>query len=328
MNQINWGIIGCGDVTENKSGPAFNKVSGSKIVAVMRRDGDKARDYALRHHVPWWFTNADEIINHPEINSIYIATPPASHTDYAIRALKSGKAVYVEKPMAAHYNDCLNMHETAVHTGQPLYVAYYRRYLPYFIKIKEILDSGILGTMLYADIVMHKSPRPEEYHKDRLPWRVIPEIAGGGHFYDLACHQIDLMQWFFGNFMDVSGKAYNKAGLYPAEDTVLGRIDFKSGVSVNGRWCFTCSEKEHIDLITIFGARGSVVFSTFDFTPIRLNTAQGEETFLPANPEHIQYGFIKNMVEELQGIRPANSNSLSAMHTNWILDVILGKIKP
>lgn len=294
----------------------------------MRRDGEKARDYATRHQIPYWYSNADEIIHHPEVNSIYIATPPASHTEFAIRALKNGKAVYVEKPMAAHYNDCLRMYETSVQTGQPLYVAYYRRYLPYFIKIKEILDSGILGTILYADMVMHKSARPEEYHKDRLPWRVIPEIAGGGHFYDLACHQIDLMQWFFGNVMDVTGKAYNKAGLYTAEDTVMSRIDFKSGVSVHGRWCFTSYEKELIDLITIFGTRGSVVFSTFDFTPIRLNTAQGEDIFLPENPEHIQYGFIKNMVEELQGIRPVNSNSLSAVHTNWILDVILGKIKP
>jgi predicted dehydrogenase len=294
----------------------------------MRRDGDKARDYAIRHNIPYWYSHADEIINHPEINSIYIATPPSSHKDYAIRAMQMGKAVYVEKPMAAQYTDCLTMHKAALETGQPLYIAYYRRYLPYFIKIKEILDSGILGSILYADIVLHNAPRPDEYRRDSLPWRVIPEIAGGGHFYDLACHQIDLMQWFFGDANGVYGKTYNKANLYPAEDTVIARMDFESAVSVNGRWCFVCSEKEHIDLITIFGTQGSIVFSTFDFTPIRLHTAKGEENFLPDNPENIQYGFIRNMVEELQGLRPISANSKSAMRTNWILDVILGKVKP
>ncbi len=328
MVQINWGIIGCGNVAEMKSGPAFNKVAGSKILAVMRRDGNKARDYAMRHNVPFWYTNAMEIINHPDINCIYVATPPSSHPDYAIQALRKGKSVYVEKPMAARYTDCLSMHETARTTGQPLYIAYYRRYLPYFLKVKEILDSGILGTIVYADMVIHNAPRPEEFQKETLSWRVIPDIAGGGHFYDLACHQIDLMQWFFGDVEMASGKTYHKKNLYPAEDTVIARIDFKSGVSVNGRWCFVGSEKEHIDLITIFGTQGSVVFSTFDFNPIRLHSGKGEEIFLPENPENIQYGFIRNMVEELQGLRPVNTNSESATRTNWALDVILGKIKP
>src|SRR5690606_19456944 len=99
MEEIRWGMIGAGDVTELKSGPAFSKVSGSKLVAVMRRDLEKDKDYASRHKVGTWYTDAQALIDDPDINAIYIATPPDSHAEYAIRALKAGKYVYVEKPM-------------------------------------------------------------------------------------------------------------------------------------------------------------------------------------------------------------------------------------
>jgi len=97
---IHWGIIGCGDVTELKSGPAFQKVPGSKLVAVMRRNADLARDYAKRHGVARWYSDASELINDPQVDAVYVATPPDSHALYAIQAMKAGKPVYVEKPMA------------------------------------------------------------------------------------------------------------------------------------------------------------------------------------------------------------------------------------
>jgi predicted dehydrogenase len=84
MEEIRWGIIGCGDVTEIKSGPAFNKVANSKLVAVMRRDSAKAADYAKRHHVPKWYDDASKLINDPEVNAIYIATPPLQHDYFTI----------------------------------------------------------------------------------------------------------------------------------------------------------------------------------------------------------------------------------------------------
>lgn len=158
MDQINWGIIGCGNVTELKSGPAFNKVDGSRVVAVMRRDAPKARDYAQRHGIPAWYNDSGELINDPEVNAVYIATPPSSHAEYAIRALEKGKVAYVEKPMAVSYSDCVRMQEFTRHTGIPLYVAYYRRFLPYFIQVKKILDEGQLGDLLFAKIDFHIPP--------------------------------------------------------------------------------------------------------------------------------------------------------------------------
>lgn len=326
MQQVNWGIIGCGNVTELKSGPAFGKVEGSKVIAVMRRDAEKAKDYAMRHNIPSWSGNADDIINNPDVNAIYIATPPVNHTEYAIRAMEKGKAVYVEKPMAAHYNDCVSMRKASIQTGMPLYVAYYRRYLPYFIKVKEILESNRLGTLLYASVDFHIPPRLEDFNANSLPWRLIPEIAGAGYFYDLACHQLDLFEWFFGQTSDVTGKSYNRRGLYHAEDLVFARIIYNSGLPLTGHWCFAADENQHIDTISIFGTKGTLEFSTFDFTPIRVISSTGIDEYLPPNPENIQFWFIKNMVKELRDNLPGSGNSESAMRTNWIMDKILGKL--
>ena len=104
--EIRWGFIGCGEVTEKKSGPAFNLVPGSRIQAVMSRSKEKASSYAERHNIPRWYTDALQLINDPEVNAIYIATPPSSHATYAIMAMKAGKPVYVEKPLASSYLDC------------------------------------------------------------------------------------------------------------------------------------------------------------------------------------------------------------------------------
>ena len=124
---INWGIIGCGKVTELKSGPAFSKVEGSRLVAVMRRNAALAEDYAKRHNVPRFYSNADDLINDGEVNAVYVATPPGSHKEYAIKALKAGKPVYIEKPMALNYGECLAINEAGRKYNLPVFVAYYRR---------------------------------------------------------------------------------------------------------------------------------------------------------------------------------------------------------
>ncbi len=149
MEKINWGIIGCGDVTEVKSGPAFNKVPGSSLIAVMRRDAEKAADYAKRHNVPKWYAAANDLINDPEINAIYIATPPASHEAYALQAIAAGKPVYVEKPMAVNYAAAQNMAAEATAKNVKLCTAHYRRQQPLFIKIKQLLDEKVIGDVCH-----------------------------------------------------------------------------------------------------------------------------------------------------------------------------------
>src|SRR5436309_7352124 len=109
MKTVRWGIIGCGDVCEVKSGPGFQKASGSALVAVMRRDGEKARDFAARHGVPKWYDDAQQLIADAEVDAVYVATPPDSHEQCAVAALRAGKPVLVEKPMARKFAECQRM---------------------------------------------------------------------------------------------------------------------------------------------------------------------------------------------------------------------------
>lgn len=325
MKLINWGFIGCGEVTEIKSGPAFNMIEGSHIEAVMSRDEKRASSYAKRHGIKKWYTDATQLINDPEVNAIYVATPPGSHATYAIMAMKAGKPVYVEKPLASNYDDCVRVNHVSEETGVPCYVAYYRRYLPYFRRIRDILDSGILGTITNVQIRHSTPPRNEDFNKEHLPWRVQPDIAGGGYFYDLAAHQLDLLQDFFGVIVRAHGYCANRAHLYDAEDSVSACFRFENGIIGSGSWCYVGHKSAQEDRIEIVGEKGMVAFSVFNYAPIHLVTSSGEEQIVIENPPHVQLPLIQSVVEDLQGFGLCTCNSVSATPVNWVMDRILGK---
>jgi predicted dehydrogenase len=326
VKEIRWGIIGCGDVTEVKSGPAFNKVLGSSLVAVMRRSADLAKGYANRHNVPVWYDVASDLINDPDVNAVYIATPPSFHATYAIQCMQAGKPVYVEKPMASSYNECVQMNEVASVTGIPLYTAYYRRTLPYFLKVKELINSEAVGRIQLVRITLHTSPRPEDFQTGNLPWRVIPSIAGAGYFYDLASHQIDLLDFLFGPVTAAHGRSYNRGGLYDAEDTVFATMETESRIIVQGSWCFVVNPQNQCDSVEILGSKGRISFSSFQFTPVVTDMNGKRQEFLPLNPENIEFNLIKTVVEELQGTGKCPSNGISGARTNRVMDMILHKI--
>ena len=326
MKILKWGFIGCGDVAERKSGPAFSEVEGSEVVAVMSRTEQKARSYAERHGVPRWYTDAQKLIDDREVNAIYIATPPSSHATFAIMAMKAGKPVYVEKPLAATYDDCARINRISEQTGVPCFVAYYRRYLPYFQRVKEIIDQGIIGHAISVQVRFAVPPRELDYdHPANLPWRLQPDIAGGGYFYDLAPHQLDLLQHFFGVIVEARGICANRGRLYGAEDSVSAVFQFDGGLPGSGSWCFVAHESAREDRILIIGNRGSISFSVFDYQPIVLHTSEGTQTIEVANPPYVQFPLIKNVIEHLQGIAVCTCTSVSATPVNWALDRILGK---
>lgn len=320
---IRWGIIGCGDVTEFKSGPAFKKVEGSALVAVMRRNESLAADYAARHGVAKWYSDGDALINDADVDAIYVATPPSSHAYYAIKAMHAGKPVYVEKPMAATYSQCLEMIEVSQTTGVPLFVAYYRRTLPGFLKVKELIEDGTIGVPLVINIRLMRPALLAELDANNPSWRVDPETAGGGIFYDLASHQLDFLDFVFGKVIEVSGFAANRANLYRAEDTVTASLKFKSGITASGTWCFVTDESTREDVIEIIGTNGRIEFSTFGHQPIKLITKNGVLEFPYINPENIQYNLIRQIVETLQGKTDCVSTGITAARTNWVMEQIV-----
>ena len=289
MKQINWGFIGCGEVTEKKSGPAFNEVEGSQVVAVMSRSENKARSYAERHHVRKWYTDASELIEDPDVNAVYIATPPSSHATFAIMAMRAGKPCYIEKPLAASYNDCIRINRISEQTGVPCFVAYYRRYLPYFQKVKEIIESGTIGNVVNVQVRFSVPPRDLDFQSGKeMPWRLQPDIAGGGYFYDLAPHQIDLLQNLFGVITRAHGYPANRAHLYQAEDTLSACFFFESGIPGSGSWCFVGHESAKEDCIEVIGEKGSLSFSVFTYQPIEVITSEGKNLITVPNPPYVQ----------------------------------------
>ena len=325
MKKIQWGIIGCGDVTEIKSGPAFNKVNNSQLVAVMRRNAAKAADYARRHAVPKWYDDAQLLIDDPDVNAVYIATPPQSHEAYTIQALKAGKPVYVEKPMATDSAAAARMLAVANETGVKLSVAHYRKAQPRFKQVKALLEAKEIGSVRMVNLLLVQPPQSSLIAKTDEFWRVDPAVSGGGLFHDLSPHQLDLLQFFFGDVEKASGFAMNQAGLYPADDLVTGNILFKSGVWFNGAWCFTGAEKEEKDLVEIIGSAGSIRFSTFSTHHIILSK-KGEERLISFDElAHVQQPMIEAVVQYFLDQGPNPSSAESAVATMKIIDAFTKK---
>ena len=306
----------------------MNKIKHSKLVAVMRRNAAKAEDYARRHNVPKWYDDADKLINDPEINAIYIATPPGSHEEYTHRAAKAGKAVYVEKPMARTHAECMSMVEVCKRASVPLFTAYYRRSLPNFLKIQSILNDGIIGDVRYVHILLNKTLQPDivwaSGNSDN--WRVVPEISGGGYFFDLASHQLDMMDFLFGPIEGARGIARNQANLYPAEDIVTGIFHFKNGIVGQGTWCFTTSKSSDKEVTTIVGSKGQLSFPFFGDHSVTLEVEGREKEVLKFDiPINIQQPLIQTIVDELTGSGTCPSTGVSGARTNKVMEILSGK---
>ena len=323
-DKVKWGIIGCGDVTEVKSGPAFQKVENSELVAVMRRDSEKAADYAKRHGVPKWYDDADKLINDPDVNAIYVATPPSTHAEYAIRAMNAGKPVYVEKPMALNALECQQMVDTSKETGMPLFVAYYRRALPMFVKLKGLIDMNAIGDVKMVNLILHWAAKPEELDGS-AGWRVDPAISGGGHFHDLAAHQLDYLEYIFGPMKEAKGIAINQAGLYNIEDAVSATFQFESGILGTGSWCFTVPEKQSSDVTEIIGSKGRISFSFFSNTVLHVETETMVENFDIPHPEHVHQPLVDLVVKDLRDEGACPSTGETGMRSTILMDKIVGR---
>ncbi len=318
---IRWGIIGCGDVTEIKSGPGFQLAEGSELTWVMRRNGALAEDYARRHGVPNWTKDASQIIENPEVDAVYIATPPSSHHEYSLLVAAAGKPCYVEKPMARTYWECKEMADAFQKANQPLFVAFYRRGLPRFIRIKEMVEAGELGQITGVHYRFHADRHRTD--RSKLPWRVDATQAGGGFVMDLGCHTLDILDFICGPLLHPTGRAANLAGVYEVEDTVGLTFKLENGAFGTAIWNFAAGFRE--DTIEIIGTNGKISLSTFSDEPIAV-THDNEVSYLEIrNPIHIQQPLIQTIVNELHGDGKCPSTGQSACRTAKILDVALSE---
>ena len=344
-------MIGVGDVTQKKSAPSFNKIENSRLVAVGSRTPETARKYAEQNGIDRCYDKPEDVISDPEVNAVYIATPPGSHLDYAMDVIEAGKPVYIEKPMARTYEECMIINDAAASRGVPVYVAYYRRSLDYFAKVREILDSGSMGRILTLHIDQHFPARPDDYNKKALPWRVKPNLSGGGYFHDMGCHALDIIFYMLGDPLLVKGSKTNLGGLYMPEDTITaeltlpGRQENSGQILMTGNWSFIVPKAFEKDRVYINCEKGRLSFSIFSFEPIIIETdpsdppfgsdqgarlpggaeARGlhRETITTIQPEHIQMPFIKTIVAELTGQGHCPSTGTTAAVTSRVMDEII-----
>lgn len=317
---IRWGIIGCGDVTEKKSGPAYQKTEGFEIVAVMRRDAEKAADYAKRHGIKKYYSDADALINDPEIDAVYIATPPDSHKLYGLKVAEAGKICCIEKPLAPSYEDSKAIYEAFKQKQIPLFVAYYRRSLPRFDQIKKWLEANSIGAIRHINWHLSKPASPQDL-SGLYNWRTDAAIAKGGYFDDLASHGLDLFNYLLGNIKEVSGISINQQNLYSSKDALVACWLHESGITGTGSWNFGTATRE--DKVIIYGNQGSIEFSIFDETPVILSNENGKIELFIEHPENVQLHHVQQMKDQLsdQGIHPSNGES--ATHTSWVMDRII-----
>jgi 1,5-anhydro-D-fructose reductase (1,5-anhydro-D-mannitol-forming) len=322
MTTTRWGIIGCGDVTEVKSGPALARAANSQLVAVMRRNGALAADYARRHGVPRWHDDADAIIRAPDVDAVYVATPPASHREYALRCAAAGKPVLVEKPMAMDQRECADMIAACRAAGVALWVAYYRRALPRFLAVRDLVHGGAIGAVrMVTSRQFQPLKPPAEMNPGSPPWRVDAAESGGGLFVDMASHTLDFLDLLFGPIEDVRALAGNQGGAYAAEDTVAASFRFASGVCGSGAWCYAADrEEEHNEIV---GAQGRIRFSTSKAVPIRVMRGDAVEDIAVDDPPHVHQPLIQTIVDERNGQGRCPSSGESGARTTRVIDEIL-----
>lgn len=317
---VNWGIIGCGDVCEIKSGPAFSKVPHSKLVAVMRRNLVKAKDFAQRHGVPNFYTEALELIQDKEVNAVYIATPPSSHELYLEMALKAGKPVYVEKPVSINAASVTRMIAMEEKYNGKVSVAHYRRGLPLFNKIKQLVQEGTIGKV---KLILLRTLQPSTNKiiiQTADNWRMNPEISGGGLFHDLSPHQLDILYWIFGAPQQVQVMAANQGKQYQATDLTLVQIAFTNDVYFNGVWNFNIAETATEDSCKIIGDKGIIRFSFFRNSSIELVNDEGKQVLELEYPVNIQQPHIHHVVKYFRGENANPCTLQEALVTMRVMD--------
>ncbi|NWE41599.1 Gfo/Idh/MocA family oxidoreductase [Pseudomonas yamanorum] len=318
MNTVRWGMIGCGDVTELKSGPAFYKAPGSALVAVMGRREEAARDYAARHGIARFYTDAQALIDDPEVDAVYIATPPDSHLEYSLMVAAAGKHCCVEKPMSLNAEQSALMQRTFEQAGLHLFVSYYRRSLPRFQQVRDWLQAGRIGELRHLTWTLCKPPSEDD--ASSANWRTDPLIAGGGYFADLASHGFDLFQYLAGDIVDVAGFTARQAGRYAAEDAVTACWTFASGALGMGCWNFVADRRE--DWVELIGSKGRITFSVFDEAPLRLEAETREELTVP-NHAHIQWHHVLAMNAHIRGESKHPALAIEALKTDRVMDRVL-----
>lgn len=320
-DKIRWGFIGCGKVVQKKSGDAFRNVPNSTIAAIMRRDLDAAKASAEHFGAPGWCCHIEELLS-MDIDAVYIATPPGLHYEQAMACLEAGKPVYMEKPFARNYSEAKRLTEGFEKKGVPLYVGHYRRALPRFLELQRLLREQCIGKVLSIDFQLNRVFSKKEAENT---WLYHPVLSGGGKFYDIAPHTIDIINFLFGDITQVEGEAINCGGECPLENLVT--MSFETEKNVKGSLRFNCIAEEKSDRMVVTGTKGVMEFSVHGKQDVIIRDESGKvikQLEIP-DPVTVEQPMVQTVVEDLLGTGKCLSRARDVLVTYEVIDKVLEK---
>ncbi len=319
--KIRWGFLGCGKVVQKKSGDAFRNVPNSEIAVIMRRDIHAAKMSAEHFGAPVWCDNIEELLSY-DIDAVYIATPPGLHYEQAMECLKAKKAVYLEKPFARNYIEAKALTESFEAVGVPLYIGHYRRALPRFLKIREMLNDKVIGDIKTIDFHLNRIFSPKEAE---TTWLYNPVLSGGGKYYDIAPHTVDIINFLFGDIVEVKGNAKNLGIGCPLENIV--EMYFKTEKGIDGIAKFNCVAEEKSDRMLVVGTNGTMEFSVHGKTDVIVKDIHGnvQEQFDLPDPKAVEEAMVRSVVEDLLRVSECESKAKDVLVTYKILDEVLNE---
>lgn len=309
---IRWGVIGCGDVLKRKSGPSFHQSERSCIQAVVSSDGESAARYAEVHDVSIATGDAEQVMADPEVDAVYVASPPNTHEDFTVAAAEAAKPVLVEKPMGRSVTEGRGMIDACDRAGVELFVAYYRRFHPHVEEIRSLLAEGRIGEPVCA-IVNYAHPRPND-----SGWREMPEISGGGWFVDATSHRVDLLCHLLGAPTEATGVVRCDDGDSQTETAVSLSLSVADGVCCTVTSDFVGAGST--DRFVIRGTAGSIVAKTLDSGDFTYEVA-GEPGSIACNqPETTHGGLLDHVEAVLLDGETNRSTGRDAIQTEAIMD--------
>jgi 1,5-anhydro-D-fructose reductase (1,5-anhydro-D-mannitol-forming) len=307
---LNWIVIGIGDISIRRVIPAIQAERRSRLYGLVTSHPAKAAPYQAR---VW--TSLEEALSDPaveaEVQAVYVATPVFLHAPQTIQSLGAGKHVLCEKPMAMNEAEARSMVETAAESGLQLGAAYYRRAYPKVQRAKQLLESGVIGQPVLAELTCHEWRDEEGSHRS---WLIDPALAGGGPLYDIASHRIDVANFFFGQPERATGFLSNAVQYYKVEDNATVMIDYAGGARamVDVRW----HSKPRRDECRIRGTDGEM----------ELSPLNGPELIYPGGREsmpvaaNVHLPLIENFVDAVVGKAALLASGASSFWTDWITE--------
>jgi predicted dehydrogenase len=316
-HRVGWGLVGCGDIARKRVAPALRNLDNCELIAVSRADAARAESFAAEFGAKRWHADWRQLIEDPEVEAVYVATPVHLHAEQAVAAAEAGKHVLCEKPMALTVAECERMNASAEANGVRLGVAYYRRFYPAVERVREILESGDIGVPVVAQVNAFERYDPAPDNPRR--WLLDKRYSGGGPMFDFGCHRIEVLLNLFGDVKAVRGFFSNIVFEREVEDTASALIQFVRGTEA----ILTVSHaaREPQDTLEIFGSEGSVRIDVLNEGRLCVRTEDGEHLELHPPHANLHLPLIDDFTRAVVEGRPPRVDGHTGQKVSEILEL-------